>query len=113
MHKVLKLRIYLETTSISANLNIYRLQTKLREGNLFTPACDSVHWVRGSPSRRAPSWVDTSLGRHTRGQNPLPPADTPLGRNNRPHPKQTPTTTEAGGTHPTGMHSSLVKVYLY
>ena len=30
---------------------IYRPQTKFREGNVFTPVCDSVHWG-GVPVQR-------------------------------------------------------------
>ena len=63
----------------------YRPQTKLREGNVFTPVCHSVHgwggWdgVSDSASRGwIPPWADT------------PPVEM---------------TIEAGGTHPTGMHS--------
>ena len=85
--------------------NVYRPQRKLREGNVFTPVCHSVHKGRVSasgsgggclplgpggvhppgqtPPRQTPPWADTHLGRH-------PPVEM---------------TIEAGGTHPTGMHS--------
>ena len=59
-------------------LNIYRLQTKLREGNIFTGVCDSVQGGGGL---------------------------VPGGAWWRPPPR---TATAAGGTHPTGMHSCLV-----
>ena len=74
--------------------------TKLRQGNVFTPVCHSVH-KGGSASVHA--GIDP-LGRHPPGQTP-PQADTPLGR---PPGQITPpqqTATAAHGTHPTGMHS--------
>ena len=85
----------------------YRLQTKLREGNVFIPVCDSVHrgvcipacngrgclplgpWVCTCP------WADIPLSRH-------PPGQSPLGHT------LPQTATEAGGTHPTGMYSCFV-----
>ena len=76
--------------------NIYRLQMKLREGNVFTPLCDSVH-REGMSARRCtfppPPWTDSP-----------PPWQT------LPSPSwaYTPKTgTEVGSTHPTGMHSCL------
>ena len=64
--------------------NFYRLQTKFREGNVFTPVCQSFC---------------SHGGVHPLGRHPLPPC--------RPLPKQTrpPMATEAGGMHPIGMHS--------
>ena len=64
----------------------YCPQTKSREGNVFTPVCHSVHgWGGGGVFASAsrgwiPPWTD----------NPPPPVEM---------------TIEAGGTHPTGMHS--------
>ena len=70
----------------------YRPQTKLREGNVFTGVCDSVHrggrclvpggvWSRGVPG---------------------PGGSGPGGCLVETPPR---TATAAGGTHPTGMHS--------
>ena len=75
----------------------YRLQTKLRECNIFSPCqsfCSqvgdvypSMQWgVSASLSRG----VYTPLGRHPAGRHPLPPLKT---------------ATEASGKHPAGMHS--------
>ena len=60
-----------------SNFSNYRLQTKLREGNVFTPVCDSVHrgvgvypsmqWAMGCTSSR-----QIPLGRHPLRQTPLP-----------------------------------------
>ena len=60
---------------------------KLQEGNVFTPVSHSVHgggvclWVQGA-TRPTTLWADTP-------------------------PPQIETTIEAGGTHPTGMHSCI------
>ena len=91
------------------------------KGNVFTPACDSVHGGGGVYT----TWADTPLGRHPLpeqtprqtiplgrhplGRHPLadtpqadiPRADTPLGR----HPR---TATAADGTHPIRMHSCFL-----
>ena len=76
--------------------NIYRLRTKLREGNVFTPFCDSVHrevmsaqWGGVHPPGEIPPREDSPLGKHA-PKNPTPK-----------------TGTEAGSTHPTGIHSCL------
>ena len=57
---------------IMQNKANYRPQTKLWEGNVFTPVCDSVH---GGvyPSMH---WT----GVHRIGRQPPPRADPPLGR---------------------------------
>ena len=62
--------------------------TKLRQGNIFTPVCHSVH-----------EGVSASVhaGIHPLWQTP------PMGR-------QPPPTTAVNGTHPTGMHSCLNEV---
>ena len=69
----------------------YRPQTKLREGNVCTGVCDSVH--RGGVS--APSWVPGPGGSLPGGVSGPGGClvETPW------------TATAAGGTHPTGMHS--------
>ena len=66
-------------------------ETKLRQGNVFTPVCHSVH--RGGlshPPRQTPP-SPTPLGR-----NPPPLEQCMLGYGQ-----------QAGGTYPTGMHSCL------
>ena len=71
----------------------YRPQTKLREGNVFTPVCDSVYRGRGGC---IPACI---------GQEPDTPRQTP--------PRQTPSppemATEARGTHPTECIIVLLK----
>ena len=63
----------------------YHPQTKLREGNVFTPVCHSVH--RGKVY--TPGKTLSPLGRHPpSGQTPPPEM-----------------ATEAGGAHPTGVQS--------
>ena len=76
-------------------LDFYRPQTKLREGNLFTPVCQSfcsqgdVHGRR-SVHGRGCAWQGTCVaGGGMRGGGVW------AGE----------MATEAGGTHPTGMHS--------
>ena len=74
----------------------------LGQGNIFTGVYLSMGGV--------PSWVDTPLVRHPSEQiHPLRtdtlPGQTTPGRDTPPE-----TATEAGGTHPTGMHSCLLKV---
>ena len=76
-------------------IDFYRPQTELQEGNVFTPVSHSVHRVCVSqhamdrevctPTRQTTPWADTP-----QAETPLPPSKT---------------ATEAGGTHPTGMHS--------
>ena len=46
----------------------YRLQTKLTEGNVFTPVCDSVHGGRGVSVRGSLSWgVSVQMGLYPGG----------------------------------------------
>ena len=82
----------------------YHPPTKLREGNVFRSSCHSVHGWGGG--RRSPLWRETS-----------PRTQIPLDRDTYPQ-TQTPWTeipadwqlvaaTEAGGTHPTGIHTCL------
>ena len=71
--------------------------TKLRQGNVFTPVCSSVH--RGVCH---PSPGQTPPGRHPPGQKP-PQADTPPAQCMLGYGQQ------AGGTHPTGMYSCLIQ----
>ena len=76
--------------------------TKLRQGNVFTPVCDSVTggclpkcMLGYTPLAGSRPWADTPLQ--------TPPGQTPL-------PRQTPSqqmATAADGRHPTGMHSCL------
>ena len=91
----------------SRDITLLPPATKLRQGNVFTPVCHSVH---GEVSASGPGEESAThtLGRHPLGRHP-PCADTPplLGR----HP---PTQCmlgygqQAGGKHPTGIHSYLV-----
>ena len=53
-----------------------------------------------TPPWQTPTWADTPLGKHPLGQTPLGQT-LPLGQT-------ADTATVADGTHPTGMHSSLV-----
>ena len=81
----------------------YRPQTKLREGNVFTSICDSVHGGC-TPSGQTPP-RQTYTPRQTPPRQTPPKetsqADTPPQADTSP-PK---TGTEAGSSHPTGMHS--------
>ena len=76
---------------------------KLRQGNVFTPVCQSFRsqgWGSASVHAGIHPRVDTPLGRHPPGRHP-PWVDTPppLGQ----------TATAADGTHPTGMHSCIYR----
>ena len=92
--------------------NDYCLQMKLREGNVFTPVCDSFC------SQGVSLWVWAWCGRHPPGPESDTPrhnpwtqiprhtplyTDTHLRHPRSPHPLEM--ATEAGGTHPTGMDS--------
>ena len=95
--------------------------TKLRQGNVFTPVCHSVHrgeclhLVRGTcplgrhPPGQTPSRADgrhpPSLGRH-------PPAQCMLGYTHLPTQCMLGYGQQVGSAHPTGMHSCLQKVQL-
>ena len=93
----------------------YRPQTKLREGNIFTPVCHSVRGeVSGSGS--GGGGVPMGLGVHTPWPHPLHthiPLGHPLDRqtHRQTHTNGTHTPPhygqQAGGTHPTGMFSCL------
>ena len=85
-------------------LYFYRPQTKLREGNVFTGVCDSVH--RGSVWSQGGAWSGGGVpapegGVWSGGSGPerVPGGDPPR------------TATAAGGTHPTGMRSCLLLFY--
>ena len=54
--------------NVNQNLNPrnYRPQTKLREGNVFTPVCDSVHKGGGCN----PTCITGHMGRHPLGRHP-------------------------------------------
>ena len=87
------------------NINYYRPQTKLREGNVFTPVC---HSVQGGvyPSMQWAKWGCVTGVCNQGGVGPGG-CTTP-----------TPTGQQAGGTHPTGMLSCFiiyteVKAHLY
>ena len=91
--------------------------TKLRQGNVFTPVCHSVnrgevcHTPLGRPPWTDTPWADTPWADTNQAHNPLSrqPLDRPPG--------QTPPWADppvqcvlgygqqAGGTHPTAMHS--------
>ena len=101
--------------NVSFHGHLYRPQTKLRKGNVFTPVCKSF-WSQGGVSQHA--WGKThSLGRQPLGKHP--PADTPpaqcmLGYTpSLPSawleymPPPPPAATAADGTHPSGMHSCI------
>ena len=99
----------------------YRPQTKVREGNVFTPVCHSVHRgclplplglglcvsVSGSRGVCTPLWADTPLGKHLHGQTPPGQTPTPPPENTACDVREM--TIEAGATHPTGMHSCLTQ----
>ena len=78
----------------------------LGQGNVFTPVCQFTRGENWLPSMHHRSEADIpppdrhpSGGRHPPGRHPLdrhPPADR--------------LTTEAGGTHPTGMHSCFPNI---
>ena len=72
----------------------------MREGNVFTGVCDSVHG--GVP---APGGVRSSGVAWSRGKGG---ASAPGGLVETPR-----TATAAGGTHPTGMHSCLLCVLYF
>ena len=83
-----------------ASIVYYRPQMKLRQGNVFTPACDYVH--RGvCVSQHAMRRVYIPLGRHPPGRQP--PCQTPTPGADHPPPNEM--ATDTGGTHPTRMHS--------
>ena len=78
----------------------YRPQTKLREGNVFRSVCQGFCPQEGGVSQHALGGgclPGGCLPRHP----PDPEADTPP-----------PMTTEAGGMHPTGMHSCHLHFFL-
>ena len=117
---------------IQDHLFIYRPQTKLRDGYVFTGVCDSVHRGGGIPACVA--GLQGGVSQHTlQVSRPTPKGGEDLrglagGMSPGPHPggggvsqhalRQTPqlTATAAGGTHPTGMHSccaqSSLEIYL-
>ena len=89
---------------------------KVCEGYVFTPVCHFVHGgylglIRYTPPAGTPPWAGTPPGRHTPWQVPSgqvhPPARyTPwqcmLGYGQ-----------QAGGTHPTGMHSCFIYLFCF
>ena len=91
----------------SESVNIYRPQTKLWKGNVFTSVCQEFCPQVGAGVCLSACLDTPSLGRHLPRQTP-PPGQTPP-RQTPPwadtHPVQTQPRTAADGTHPTGMHS--------
>ena len=104
---------------------IYNVQflppaTKLEQGNIFTSVCQEF-CPQGGSATNHPLGRDTPgqtppRSRHPWGGRPPPPrADTPLWEQTAPFPQeQTPPSStcweiraQAGGTHPTGMHTCL------
>ena len=90
----------------------YRPQTKLRQGNVFTPVCDSVHRGREGGWSAQPPPPDANpqgLGRPPQMQNHRGWADPPMqtlpGLVRHPPGSTTGYDQQAGGTHPTGMHT--------
>ena len=71
--------------------------TKLRQGNIFTPVCQSF-CSRGSatPPEQTPLWANTPQA-DTPGQTPLLQCMLGYGQ-------------QVGGTHPTGMHSCFSNI---
>ena len=81
----------------------YHLQTKLREGYVFTAVCDSVHG--GSVSVHAgiplPPGAGTPQSKHPPGAG-TPPGSSPCAVHAGRYDQQ------AGGMHPTGMQSCFL-----
>ena len=109
-----------EYNSASKMVHFLLAATKLGQGNVFTGVCDSVH-RGGLPHcmlgcQPPPNQVDPPGTRQT------PPRPHPPG-SGRPHPgpgrppparEQTPAYGQwAAGTHPTGMHSCLLKLFIF
>ena len=67
---------------------MYRPQTKLRKGNVFTSMCQELCpcWgdVHTHPGQ-TPPWTDTSLADITPGQTPHPPGQNPPPHRHPPH----------------------------
>ena len=101
------------------NGNLTARKRSLGQGNVFTPVCQSfcsqgeehslgVHPLGRHPPRQTPPPGQKPQGRHHLPLGRNPKADTPLAR----HPPSPETATEAGGMHPTGIHSCLMTVLL-
>ena len=107
--KAEKVFYYLEILDEAKLSPLLPLATKLRQGNVFTHVCHSVHGgCLPHPLRADIPQADTPPVQ-TPQQTP-PPRQTPSGRH--PPPWRTPLAQcmlgygqQAGGTHPTGMHS--------
>ena len=80
-----------------AMVDFYHPQTKLREGNVFTPVCDSVHGGggRGVGGGLPLVWGGTDSTHNTDPLGPPPWADTPCADNLR-------ADTPPPGRHPPG-----------
>ena len=93
--------------------NIYRPPTKLREGNVFTGVCHSVHrevCLIPGPFRGVWGWVyleGTPPSKGTPCKGTPPGRYFPSPRNVHPHCWHLVVVTEAGGKHPTGMLSCI------
>ena len=122
---VCKVKVWLQTrTTSEGRSHLYRPQTNLWKGNIFTTVCHSVRRVGMHLPRQTPPMQ--TLGRYPLGRHPLlgwhslgrqSPRQTPPGKHTpgippwadiHPppldrHPLQT--ATAADDTHPTGMHS--------
>ena len=122
---------FLSTNTFSPRkLNNYRPQTKLRQGNVFTPVCHSVHGWGGcmpdtpeqtQPGRHLPGrhppgqtlltpWVDTPRQTPPLADNPLrhfPPFPGHARIHKPPGQCMLGYGQQAGSMHPTGMHSCL------
>ena len=79
------------------SFNIYRPQTKLRKGNVFTSVFQEFCLRGGGCISACTGQTPLPLGRHSPGQTP-PWADPP-------------TATAADGMHPTRMHSCFYEVF--
>ena len=90
--------MYMVVALYFAVLYFYRSQTKLREGNVFTPVCHSVHRERGSTH---PTDADPPIECRPPGGRP-PYADVPPSRYTW---DSTGYSQQAGGTHPIRMHT--------
>ena len=113
-------RFFLKWLFLPVSNKFYRPQQYLLKGKVFIgmrhsfcPRVEGRDWrVADTCPKQTPPRQTLTPGQTPRGQTPPPPADTYPWPDtlppNRDTPGQTPpkeTATEAGGTHPTGMHS--------
>ena len=90
---------------------LYRLQRSCGQGNIFTPVCHSFCSQGGGCLSAC--WDTTHTPGSTPPEHTHPPRPHPPPFRSTPPPrKQTPAYgLRAAGTHPTGMHSCVIKVY--